>query len=305
VVLSSNKPPGIENSKKKPFNLLKLKSLLDLLIGEYKFRFGEYRDDNHISSYIGHFVGQRIIRPWRARMMERRFRNLYVKSKDLQFLDYAFFPLHTEPEVTLSVYSKPYLNQIEAVRLFSHNLPAGMKLIVKEHPWAIGRRPLSYYLKLMEIPNVKLAHPGLNSREMASQARLITVIAGSVGLEGLILNKPVIVLGKTPYNFLPASMIRHAESPDRLGYDIRDLLENYEYNDTALLCYIAATMKNSVSIDFYSRLLSRRGVYRENSQLVGIDEDKERQSQTERLAKYLINRYNSFVSDKSNLRNAK
>ncbi len=103
VVLSSNKPPGIANSKKKPFNLLKLKSLLDLLIGEYKFRFGEYRDDNHISSYIGHFVGQRIIRPWRARMMEKRFRNLYVKSKNLQFLDYAFFPLHTEPEVTLSV----------------------------------------------------------------------------------------------------------------------------------------------------------------------------------------------------------
>ncbi len=290
VVLSSNKPPGIANSKKKPFNLLKLKSLLDLLIGEYKFRFGEYRDDNHISSYIGHFVGQRIIRPWRARMMERRFRNLYVKSKDLQFLDYAFFPLHTEPEVTLSVYSKPYLNQIEAIRLLSHNLPIGMKLIVKEHPWAIGRRPLSYYLKLMEIPNIKLAHPSLKSRELISNARLITVIAGSICFEASILKKPAIILGQTPYNFLPNSMIRHADNPDRLGNEIRDLLENYEYNEEALLSYTAAVMKSSVKVDFYSRLLGRDGVYRENSQQWYISEDKERQNQIERLAKYLINR---------------
>jgi len=303
VVASSNKPPGMVNSKKKALKFLKLKSFLKLLIGEYKFRFGEYRYDNHVSGYIGPFIGQRIIRPWRARMMERRFRNLYVRSKDLSLLNYAFFPLHTEPEVTLSVYSKPYRNQIEAARLFSHNLPIGMKLVVKEHPWAIGRRPLSYYLKLMEIPNVMLAHPGLNSRELASRAQLITVIAGSVGLEGSMLKKPAIVLGRTPYNFLPNSMIRYAENPERLGYEIQDLLENYEYNEAALLSYISAVMKNSVSIDFYSRLLRRPGVYRENQQQADIDEDKERQNQIERLAKYLINRYNVFVSASSNLSN--
>ena len=303
VVAPSNKPPGMVNSKKKALRFLKLKSFLKLLIGEYKFRFGEYRYDNHVSGYIGPFIGQRIIRPWRARMMERRFRKLYVRSKDLPLLNYAFFPLHTEPEVTLSVYSKPYRNQIEAARLFSHNLPIGMKLVVKEHPWAIGRRPLSYYLKLMEIPNVMLAHPSLNSRELASHARLITVIAGAVGLEGSILKKPAIVLGRTAYNFLPNSMIRYAENPERLGYEIQDLLENYEYNEAALLSYISAVMNNSVSIDFYSRLLRRPGVYRENQQQADIDEDKERQNQIERLAKYLINRYNVFVLASSNLSN--
>ena len=49
-------------------------------------------------------------------------------------------------------------------------------------------------------------------------------------------------------------------------------------------------MKNSVKVDFYSRLLGRQGVYRENSQQWYISEDKERQDQIERLAKYLINR---------------
>ena len=47
----------------------------------------------------------------------------YLRQQDLKNLNYAFFPLHTEPEVTLSVYSKAHLNQIETIRLISHSLP--------------------------------------------------------------------------------------------------------------------------------------------------------------------------------------
>jgi hypothetical protein len=203
-------------------------------------------------------------------------------------LHYAFFPLHTEPEVTLLVHSKPYLNQIEAVRLLSHNLPVGMKLVVKEHPWSIGKRPLSYYRKLLEIPNVMLAHPSMKSRELISHSQLITVIAGSIGFEGLMLNKPVIVLGGAPFSFLSSSMIRHISNPNLLGDQIRDLLENYQFKEEALLCYIAAVMSSSVRVDFYSRLIGRQGVYREDLHEQDSDEDKEREIQIERLARYLV-----------------
>lgn len=297
VVASSNKPPGMVNSKKKALRFLKLKSFLKLLIGEYKYRFGEYKDDNHVSGYIGPFIGQRIIRPWRARMMERRFRKLYVRSKDLSLLNYAFFPLHTEPEVTLSVYSKPYRNQIEAARLFSHNLPIGMKLVVKEHPWAIGRRPLSYYLKLMEIPNVMIAHPSLKSRELISNSRLITIISGAIGFEALMLKKPVVVLGQASFNFLPKSMIRHADSPGRLGNDIRDLLEHYEYNEEALLSYISAVIKESVPVDFYSKLLGRKGTYSPTPAKGDHEaQESERMKQINLLARYIVRRLDEIKS---------
>ncbi len=297
VVPTSNKPPGNRHLLKNPFSLLKVTSLIRLLIGEYRYRFGEYRNDNQISGYIGPFVGQRIIRPLRARLMERQFRNLYIRAKDLSLLNYAFFPLHPEPEVTLGVYSKAYLNQIETTRLFSHNLPVGMKLVVKEHPWAIGKRPLSYYRKLLEIPNVMLAHPTMRSRELISNARLVTIIAGSIGLEALILKKPVVVLGRTPYNFLPNSMIRYSDSPDRLGNDIRHLLENYGYNEKALLSYIAAAMKDSVPVDFYSKLLDRKGVYSSGS-IEGDSDSKEseRIKHTHLLAQYLWRRLDEIKS---------
>lgn len=288
VVPPSNKPPAAVRSKGKSPGSSRVGKVAALLAREYQHRFGEYRDDNHVCGAIGPLVGHRIVRPCRAWWLEKRLGGLYVKSEDLPLLNYAFFPLHTEPEVTLSVYSKAYLNQIEAVRLLSHNLPVGMKLVVKEHPWSIGKRPLSYYRKLLEIPNVMLAHPSMKSRELISHCQLVTVIAGSIGFEGLMLNKPVIVLGGAPFSFLPLSMIRYISNPNLLGHQIRDLLESYQFNEEALLCYIAAVMSSSVRVDFYSRLIGRQGVYREDLHTQNGDEDKERKIQIERLAKYLI-----------------
>ncbi len=237
----------------------------------------------------------------RARSMERHLNDLYLYSKDLPGLNYAFFPLHDEPEVNLCVYSKPYLNQIEAVRLFSHNLPVGMKLVVKEHPWTIGKRPLSYYQKLLEIPNVVLADPRVQSRELVNNARIVTLIAGSIGLEALIVRKPVVLLGQTPFSFLPSKMIRYADNPERLGHEIRDLLEHYECDEKALLCYVSAVIRDSVQIDFYTRLLGRTGVYSPDKPENGQEtEDQEFDEQIKLTADYLKRRLNDFQLNKIN-----
>ena len=49
-------------------------------------------------------------------------------------------PKQKEPEVTLLVWGRPYINQIEVARKFARCLPVGMKLVVKEHPAAVGYR---------------------------------------------------------------------------------------------------------------------------------------------------------------------
>ena len=111
----------------------------------------------------------------------------------------------------------------------------------------------------------------------------------------LILKKPVIVLGLTSYNFLPTSMIHHADSPGRLGYDIRDLLENYKYNEAALLSYIAAVIKESVPVDFYSKLLGRKGVFSSNG-VKGNQkaQERERTKHINLLAQYISRRIEEF-----------
>ena len=296
VIPPSSKPPGSSNKKKQNIsNLFGLRTLTGLLIGEYQYRFGKLKGDNHANGYIDPFINQHIVRPLRAGLMEKIFKHIYMKEEDLQHLKYAFFPLHPEPEVTVYVYSKPYLNQIEAIRLISHNLPVGMKLIVKEHPWHVGKRTISYYRKLLQIPNVMLAPPEMKSRNLVSKGDLVTVISGSIGLEGLMLNVPVIVLGRAPFNFLPNSMMRHVTNPDSLGFEIRDLLENYQYEERAMQCYIAAVMKDSVAVDFYSILSGRKEAY--NPNYFNRDEESgeiERKRQIKLLSDYLKRRYEEF-----------
>ena len=67
---------------------------------------------------------------------------------------HIFFPLHAEPEIATTLFSDQTDNQIELIRNVSLQLPAEYKLLVKEHPRCIGRRPKGYYQKILRIPNV-------------------------------------------------------------------------------------------------------------------------------------------------------
>ena len=115
-----------------------------------------------------------------------------VREADLSGIRYVFFQLHTEPEVSLLVYGRPYVNQIEIVRMLAMSLPVDMVLVVKEHPWMVGKRSLSAYQKMLDIPRVKFAAPALEARTLVKQADLIAVVTGSVALEAAMLDLSLI-----------------------------------------------------------------------------------------------------------------
>lgn len=248
--------------------------------------FGPLAADNHRAHRLSAHWFHRIKKPYRRNVAALTLGPRYVR--DLQALGehgYAFFPLHKEPEVTLLVYGRPWLNQIEAVRNVSRSLPAGMTLVVKEHPAALGYRPIKYYRKLLDIPNVRLAAPELTSREALRHAWLATIIGGSIGLEALMLGIPTLALGHVPFAFLPNTMIRCAFNVHEIDREIRALLERRAAADEAALeAYIAAVVASSVPVDFYSVLLGRRGLYGPD---VRTGDARGYASQIERLAFYL------------------
>lgn len=266
-----------------------MKKLRNLVKQFYTYNFGKYRYDNHHRGVFYPIWFNRFKRPARIKKESFFLRRHYIDKKTLSSTDYAFYPLHKEPEVTLLVYGRPFPNQIEVVRNFARSLPVGMKLVVKEHPGAVGYRPLSYYKKLSEIPNVHLASPKMTSRELIQNARLITIIGGSVGLEAVMTKKPVIMLGRAPFNFLPRTMLRYVKDLDNLAEEIHSLLESHVHDESTLIAYLAAVKNNSVPIDFYSVLLGKKGVFRpekEGERKI----DSERQKQTAQLAEFIVNR---------------
>ena len=261
---------------------------------EIRYRFGPV-SDNHDNGVFTPLVYTRLLKPLRKLRIRRSLSAHYISENDLPSMNYVFFPLHKEPENTLHVFSRPYLNQIEVIRNISHSIPVGATLVVKEHPASVGMRSMAYYRKILDIPNVRLADPEIRSRSLSANASLVAVIAGSVGWEALLLGKPVITFGRTPYEFLPRSMVRRVTDLEALAHEISDLISGYRYDEHAVIAYVASTMSQSAAINWYSRLLGREGAYSIGIDAEGID--GERRANIERLARYTVETLGTGTSD--------
>lgn len=172
------------------------------------------------------------------------FTDLYDKPKKDEA--YAYFPLHYEPEISLMLYAPFWMNQINLIRQIAKSLPVHYKLYVKEHPPMYGYRTRAYYKKIKKIPNVKLLPPETNTFEIIKNAKLITVITGTAGWEGLLLKKPTITFGDVFYNKL--SFVKKCENIEKLPFLIKEQLEEFKYNEQELEQFISSILMESKEI---------------------------------------------------------
>lgn len=220
--------------------------------------FGRKRDLHRPKSSVVNLYYDRVLRLIRFKRQSRLFHDKYIQPGDLGKHDFVFYPLHAEPEIATTLFSEQTGNQIELARTIALQLPARYKLLVKEHPRCIGRRPTGYYRKLMAIPNVELAHPLIRPIRIMREAALMISIVGFAGLEAVFNRRPLITLGSISYNMLPGTMVNNVTDLKKLHRGIRWSLDNYRYDEEAVIAYISANLKNSVPIYLYSILLGKK-----------------------------------------------
>ena len=147
-----------------------------------------------------------------------------VRLSDLEGQSFVFFPVATEPEVALQQFSPEFFFQHAAIAALSRDLPAGVKLVVKESVVGVGRRPDNFYEQIAELKNVvwmDIREPGFS---VARQADAVAVITGSTGFEAAVMGTPVISLGAhNPYNILPH--VFHFTDLARTGEAIRTIFD--------------------------------------------------------------------------------
>jgi CDP-glycerol glycerophosphotransferase (TagB/SpsB family) len=160
---------------------------------------------------------------------------------------FVFFPLQVEPEISTMLYAPYYTDQLWMAKQIAKSLPIDCVLYVKEHPAMYGKRPFNFYKDLTSIPNVRLVRPNISSFELTTRAALLIVITSTVGWEGHLLKKPVIVFGDVFYNKLPGVVKCSAISD--LPNLVHHQLTKYGYNEEALVNYLTAQFKESVEID--------------------------------------------------------
>ncbi|MFA6106345.1 MAG: hypothetical protein WC745_01585 [Patescibacteria group bacterium] len=161
--------------------------------------------------------------------------------------DFAFFPLHREPEIATLLFAPFYKDQLWLIKQIAQSLPLNFKLYIKEHAPMLGLRKRSFYRELKKIPNVVLVSPAADSLALINQAKLIYTISGTAGWEAIQLKKPVIAFSDIFYTKLP--MVKKCQSIEDLPRITFEQLNDFRHDETALINFLAAIFRESAEVD--------------------------------------------------------
>jgi hypothetical protein len=153
---------------------------------------------------------------------------------------YILYPIHYQPEATTLVQAPMYVDQVALIEDMAKCLPIGHRLYVKEHVTNRGRRPLEFYQRLRAIHAVRLLGPDEDTWTLIRKAAAIAVITGTMGWEGLLLDKPVITFGDVFFNMLPQVHRAGAVAKDAWFAVFTAAVTEHRPDREALLALVAA-----------------------------------------------------------------
>ena len=107
-------------------------------------------------------------------------------------------------------------------------------------------RSISYYETIKNLPNVKLLHPSIPSKDVMKKSSLVITIAGTSGFEALFYKKPVITFVNTGYSTIPS--VHTIEKIEDLPRIIKLALET-KVDPTFLDEYVRLLDENSFECD--------------------------------------------------------
>jgi len=200
----------------------------------------------------------------RKRQRRQKFFDKFAIKKLDKKTPFVYFPLHVEPERTITITAPYFRNQIEVITHIAKSLPIDHQLYVKEHPFMLKTRStllfreISYYKKIISLQNVELIHPSLTPDEIYRNCSLVVTIAGTSPIEAAFYKKPSIVFADVSYSYLPfVSRVRNIEElPNIIKKNL-----NQKFNFSGLTEYIRTVHNNSFEFDLLGFFNSVREFY--------------------------------------------
>ncbi|MGH2781096.1 MAG: hypothetical protein ACRDLA_06715 [Thermoleophilaceae bacterium] len=178
-----------------------------------------------------------------------------IRDLDRIDFDFIFYPLQLEPEMTLMMWAPQFANQLELCRRLAMSLPAGVRLITKEHPNMVRSRRASYYDKLRGLLNVEMAHASVTATALFSHPRCrgVAVINSTAGFEAAVVGVPVTVLGPAEYDVLPAierAVTYEAAIATLRRFCLEPRRPVSEADQKATVAYLAALLEEGFEVDY-------------------------------------------------------
>lgn len=217
---------------------------------------------------------------WELRKTLRKKMKVFSEEKITS--KYIYYALHVDPEASTMVLADMHTDQMAVIEAIAKSMPAGMKLVVKEHIPCIGRRPKGFYERIHNMPDVQLVSPFSNNFELIKNASLVCSITGTVIWEAMLLGVPAIVFGDVHFLNVEEGVV-HNPDLSKLAPVIKQAMNIQAASDDTLKAYIATVMKHGVEVSS------------DDMWYKGFDGAEERQRGIKGMAKEII-RKSSFIS---------
>lgn len=165
---------------------------------------------------------------------------------------FVIYPLHISPEASILGTAPELADQFGLIKNISMNLPYGVKLYVKMHPYEHLGLGLDYgfYRRLATLPNVRIFDKRAKLDAMLDHPRFLAValLAGTSALDTALKRKPVFVFGHTYYSKADC-FIKPTNFHD-FFIQLKSIMQGkFEFNDRALNAILGALDKSVVRAD--------------------------------------------------------
>jgi hypothetical protein len=207
---------------------------------------------NRLKSYepisLRNWVVRRASRVWSS-VCIKIFIQREIEPRDEQFLIY---PLQTSPEASILGTLPEAADQFNLIKNISMNLPYGVKLYVKEHPFDIAGAglDLNFYLRLNALPNVRIVKGKSSLSKLTEHPGFIALVSlnGTAIIETAFKRRPVFIFGRSFYGLADCFLKpkNFDEFYELLNFIMRG---NFKFDDQALYAMLMALDKSIVRAD--------------------------------------------------------
>ncbi len=116
----------------------------------------------------------------------------------------VLYSLQYEPEASLLYAGPDFFDQISFVEMILRGLPSEKILYVKEHPNQFGALGLDQWKKLRKkYHSIRYIYGRESGRELIKKCSSVVTVSSSVGMDSVLLGKPVLLAGKAFYHDFP------------------------------------------------------------------------------------------------------
>ncbi len=137
--------------------------------------------------------------PWEAdRLQAVRARFKAAITAPCGLAPYVFLPLQVDDDTQLFYYTPHFADQRAVVAAVAAGMPADLPLVIKLHPLCDARYGRASYAPLLRGRD-RIAPRTSNTLGLIAGAAVVITNNSSAGIEGLMFERPVVVLGEAHY----------------------------------------------------------------------------------------------------------